>query len=196
MEKGRSPKTAAKLAHNVLHYRTAQFATEGISAPLFHPLTPGHTAAWYRLSCCDRSQISAPHALRYINPPGLLVTYIPGYSTLFPSFRCAGMEQPHAAVQTGRQLAWEQLCRKGPGILVDTKWTQVCSAHFPTSYWAVARPKLAGQGRNPSPCCHTGIATDGKLWPVLGFQTQCRHWQTRLSPTEDHQGCWGLKHTM
>lgn len=50
MEKGRSPRKAAKLGQDVLHYRTSQSATSSISAPLLHHLTQGHTEAFCRLS--------------------------------------------------------------------------------------------------------------------------------------------------
>lgn len=196
VEKGRSPKTSAKLEWDVFCYRAAQFET-GVSASFFvspfstrshHSFIEIKLLRWYQ------AKYYPPHALKDFTPHSLLVTYIAGYSIPFPSFRCAGMEQPHAAVQTGSHLAWEQLCRKEPGILLDTKWTRVSNAPFPTSYWAVARLKPASHRRDPSPLFSTGVATDGKLWPALGFQTQCRHWQSRLSSTEGYQGGWGLQH--
>lgn len=144
MEKGRSPRTAAKLGWDMLRYRTSRSATGRVSAPLLHHLTQGHTKASCGLSCCgDRRQISAFQLWGALLLPASR-TYQGIYSTSLPPVRCAGMEQPYTALQTGRQLTWEQLWRKGHRILVNTKWTWVSSAPFPTPLRAAARLKPAG----------------------------------------------------
>lgn len=181
VDKERSPRTAEKLRDTVC-YRTTQFASDGVSVPLFCLLKPDHTTDQHRLSCCgDRSQTSAPHALK--DGSGPLVSYVPGYSTLSPHFW-------DGAALLSSCTDWE--------TALQSSWTQVnLGAPLPSSYRPMlAQVKPAGQGSEPSPLFSTSAATSAKLCPVSGSQTQCRHWQTAASPTDGHKGGHGLEHTL
>lgn len=184
VDKERSPRTAEKFVWHFLLQNHIVCIWWGFCAFVLPFKTRSHhRSTQIKLLWWQKPNLSTPCSEGQEGAPGQLCTRI--FHT-FPSF-------------WGWSSTAKQLYRLGDSftVLVDTKLTWVSSAPLPSSCRPMlAQVKPAGQGSEPSPLFSTSAATSGKLCPVSGSQTQCRHWQTTASPTDGHKGGQGLEHTL